>query len=109
VVDPKRSMSAGKVEIGSFRTFSDEMAEKMKSQGGQKGGAVVSEARKEEFGLHAHKYYKLDTDFFKSPLDTDLLNGLWNEYWMNTLMSSPLINNKDFVNKSINDVVQKLN
>jgi len=29
VIDPKMTMSAGKVEIGVFRTYSDEYAEKM--------------------------------------------------------------------------------
>jgi COP9 signalosome complex subunit 5 len=62
----------------------------------------------EEFGLHAHKYYKLDMDFFKSPLDSDLLESLWNEYWMSTLMASPLVYNKDTANNTIGDIVEGL-
>jgi len=55
--------------------------------------------------MHAHKYYKLDMDFFKTELDSKVLGGLWNEYWMNILMSSPLLDNKDSLNASIADVV----
>jgi COP9 signalosome complex subunit 5 len=47
-------------------------------------------------------------DFFKSPLDTDLLSSLWNEYWMNTLMASPLVHNKDTANNTIGDIVEGL-
>jgi COP9 signalosome complex subunit 5 len=32
VVDPKRTMSAGKVEIGCFRTYTDDYAKKVKAE-----------------------------------------------------------------------------
>jgi|TARA_B110000285_G_C14750614_1_gene434992 hypothetical protein len=47
-------------------------------------------------------------DFFKSPLDTELLSNIWNEYWMNTLMASPLVHNKDTANNTIGDIVEGL-
>jgi hypothetical protein len=34
VVDPKRTMSAGKVEIGCFRAYQDAHADKLKISGG---------------------------------------------------------------------------
>lgn len=56
VVDPQRSMSAGKVDIGCFRTFppdSDAIKEKRKED---KGPSVPLE-KLEQFGLHANEYY----------------------------------------------------
>jgi COP9 signalosome complex subunit 5 len=63
----------------------------------------------DDFGLHAHKYYKLDHSVFKSQLDSIVLDRLWNEYWIHTLSSSPILSNKDFVSKSVINVVKKFN
>ena len=111
VIDPNRTMSAGKVEIGCFRAYTNEHAEKiLKEQGtGKQGGKAAMPADKvEEFGLHAHKYYKVDHNFFKSGLDTDLLDRVWNEYWIHTLSSSPLLSNQDMICKTVVNVVDKM-
>ena len=55
-------MSAGKVEIGCFRTFSDNHVKKvedqMKSGSGSGGGAKSVPLDKiAELGAHYHKYY----------------------------------------------------
>ena len=39
----------------------------------------------EDFGAHANQYYPLDISYFKSSLDTSILNTLWNKYWIATL------------------------
>ena len=60
VVDPKRTMSAGKVEIGAFRCYTNEYAEKKLKEGKKNAGggdAGMSAEKIDEFGLHAHKYY----------------------------------------------------
>ena len=62
----------------------------------------------EELGLHCHKYYKLETSFYKTKLDNHLLNQLWNEYWLATLSQSPLLGNTKEITKSILDINQKL-
>jgi COP9 signalosome complex subunit 5 len=46
----------------------------------------------EDYGIHARKYYQLEHSFFKSQLDRSILDSLWNEYWMQTISSSPLLN-----------------
>ena len=38
-----------------------------------------------------------------------MLDRLWNDYWLHTLASSPLLSNQDFINKSITDIVKKMN
>lgn len=53
---------------------------------------MVPVEKMEDFGLHAIKYYQLEHSFFKSKLDYRMLEELWNEYWMQTLSSSPLLN-----------------
>lgn len=113
VIDPKRTISAGKVEIGCFRAYTDLYAEKKKSDAGQFSTAstasMIPGEKVDDFGLHAHKYYKVDHNVFKSQLDGVVLDRLWNEYWIHTLSSSPLLTNKDFINKSVVSVVDKLN
>ena len=111
VIDPCRTMAAGKVEIGCFRAYSNDYAEKMREgQAGKKavGNAAMSDEKFQEFGLHAHKYYKMDHTFFKSGMDTDLLDRIWNEYWIHTLASSPLLSNQDTICRTVINVVDKL-
>merc|ERR1712023_437537 len=60
----------------------------------------------EDFGVHAKQYYPLDITFFKSSLDAHMLDLLWNKYWVNTLSSSPLLGNRDFVVGQISDLLQ---
>ena len=70
---------------------------------------MIPGEKADDFGLHAHKYYKMNHNVFKSQLDGVVLDRLWNEYWIHTLSSSPILNNKAFVNKSVVSVVHKLN
>lgn len=65
VIDPLRTMSAGKVDIGAFRTY---------PEGYRPPDDVPSEyqsiplAKIEDFGVHCKRYYSLDVSFFKSQL-----------------------------------------
>jgi hypothetical protein len=87
-IDPNRTISAGRVDIGAFRTY---------PAGYSPPHASTSEYQSiplnkiEDFGVHANQYYSLDVQIFKSSLDTELLGMLWNKYWVNTLSQSPLI------------------
>lgn len=105
VIDPTRTVSAGKVEIGAFRTY---------PQGYKPPDEPVSEYQTiplnkiEDFGVHCKQYYSLDITYFKSSLDCHLLDLLWNKYWVNTLSSSPLLANRDYVAGQISDLAEKL-
>lgn len=110
VIDPDRTISAGKVEIGAFRTFPKE--HKPLTEG---GGATTSDGfqsvplnKAEDFGAHASRYYSLEVEHFKSSLDAQLLDLLWNKYWVQTLSQSPLLTNKDYDGKQILDLSQKI-
>jgi len=105
VVDPTRTISAGKVELGAFRTYPegykapDEAPSEYQS---------IPISKIEDFGVHCKQYYPLEVSYFKSTLDTQLLDLLWNKYWVNTLSSSPLLANKDYFSGSIADLSEKL-
>ena len=93
-MDPHRTIASGKVEIGVFRTYTNQYAEsKQKNNATVDQGSITSGEKFEDFGLHAHKYYKVPHSFFKSKLDNEIIERLWNDYWIATLSSSPLISN----------------
>lgn len=136
VIDPDRTISAGKVEIGAFRTFPGASAGPSDGNGGSGGGAndghdtttsggghghgpagtavnadgwqAVPLAKAAEFGAHASKYYSLDISHYKSTLDAQLLELLWHKYWVQTLSQSPLLTNRDFGNKQMLDLASKV-
>ncbi|KAK5136929.1 COP9 signalosome catalytic subunit rri1 [Meristemomyces frigidus] len=106
VIDPHRTISAGKVEIGAFRTFPE--GYKPEDFGSSaEGMAAVPMAKAADFGAHANRYYSLEVSHYKSTLDNKLLEALWNKYWVQTLASSPLFTNREYVTKQIEDLAAK--
>lgn len=108
VIDPDRTVSAGKVEIGAFRTYPAEYtAAQAGSSGGGGGGSSskdtksVPSAKAADFGAHANRYYSLEVSHFKSSLDTQLLDQLWHKYWVQTLSQNPMFTNRDYGNKQL--------
>ena len=108
VIDPDRTVSAGKVEIGAFRTYRDDQRPTNKQFTDDNDDFQAIPTNKiEDFGAHANAYYSLEVTHFKSTLDTHLLNLLWNKYWTTTLSQSPLYTNRDYANKQIADHASK--
>lgn len=105
VVDPVRTISAGKVCLGAFRTY---------PKGYKPPNEEVSEYQTiplnkiEDFGVHCKQYYALEVTYFKSALDRKLLDSLWNKYWVNTLGSSGLLSNTEYTTGQIFDLSEKL-
>lgn len=106
VIDPDRTISAGKVEIGAFRTF----PEGYKNAGPttDDGFQSIPMGKVEDFGAHASRYYSLETTVYKSSLDTHLLELLWNKHWVQTLSSSPLFQNRDYSTKQMLDLGSRM-
>ena len=95
VVDPIRTISAGKVNLGAFRTYPkgykppDDNASEYQT---------IPLNKIEDFGVHCKQYYRchcrhfcavnvifkfsMDVTYFKSALDKSLLDSLWNHYWV---------------------------
>ncbi|EFX73885.1 hypothetical protein DAPPUDRAFT_109433 [Daphnia pulex] len=90
VVDPVRTISAGKVCLGAFRTYPKSLN------------------KVEDFGVHCKQYYALEVSYFKSALDRRLLDSLWNKYWVSTLSSSSLTTNADYTTGQVSDLSEKL-
>ena len=44
-----------------------------------------------------HRYYSMEVSYFKSSLDSHLLDLLWNKYWVNTLSTCSILTVSVFV------------
>lgn len=88
VIDPVRTVSAGKVNLGAFRTYPKGYKA---PDDGPSEYQTIPLNKIEDFGVHCKQYYALDVSYFKSALDHRLLDSLWNKYWLNTLSSSSLL------------------
>ncbi len=108
VIDPDRTISAGKVEIDAFRTYPENYKKPAATADGVDGYQAVPLAKAEDFGAHTSQYYSLEVEHFKSTLDARLIELLWNKYWVQTLSQSPLSTNRDYSNKQILDLSSKL-
>lgn len=105
VVDPVRTVSAGRVEIGAFRTYPEGHTPSASSSSEYQS---IPMDKIEDYGVYHDKYYQLECEFFKSSTDTKLLNVLWNKYWINILSSSAAIKNRNYTNDSISDIARKM-
>lgn len=106
VIDPDRTISAGKVEIGAFRTYPKGYKPPNAEQ--DDGYQSIPQHKIEDFGAHASQYYSLDVSHFKSTLDTKVLSLLWNKYWVATISQSPLFTNRDYESKQMADLSEKI-
>jgi len=105
VIDPKRTINGGKVELGAFRTYPKDYKAPEESPAEYQS---IPLEKIEDFGVHCKQYYQLETTYFKSALDSHLLDLLWNKYWISTLSSSPILANREFTSKQLGDLAEKL-
>lgn len=56
-IDPLRTMSAGKVDLGAFRTYPKGFKPSEREQSEYQS---IPLHKIEDFGVHANEYYKLD-------------------------------------------------
>ncbi|TSK98484.1 COP9 signalosome complex subunit 5 [Bagarius yarrelli] len=105
VIDPTRTISAGKVNLGAFRTYPK--GYKPPDEGPSEYQTIPLN-KIEDFGVHCKQYYALEVTYFKSSLDRKLLELLWNKYWVNTLSSSSLLTNADYTTGQVFDLSEKL-
>ena len=106
VIDPNRTISAGKVDIGAFRTYPPNY-KPPDAQPSEYQSIPLNKI--EDFGVHANSYYPLKVEHFKSTMDAKLLQLLWNKYWVNTLSQSPLVVNRAYATGQVRDLADKLN
>ncbi|TPP60123.1 COP9 constitutive photomorphogenic subunit 5 [Fasciola gigantica] len=105
VIDPIRTISSGKVNLGAFRTYPtgyrppDESPSEYQS---------IPMDKIEDFGVHCKQYYALEVSHFKSVLDKRLLDLLWNKYWVNTLSSVSILAQPDYLADLTKDLAEKV-
>eukprot|EP00003_Mantamonas_plastica_P031419 TRINITY_DN816_c0_g2_i1.p1 TRINITY_DN816_c0_g2~~TRINITY_DN816_c0_g2_i1.p1 ORF type:complete len:349 (-),score=106.84 TRINITY_DN816_c0_g2_i1:11-1057(-) len=104
VIDPKQTMSAGRVELGAFRTYPEDYTPPNSKKSEYQS---VPLDKIEDFGVHHDCFYKLDVSYFKSTAESDILSQLWNKYWINTLSSNPLLSNREYFADKIRDISMK--
>lgn len=108
VIDPKRTISTGKVEIGAFRTYpEDYIARKPKGEVDDNSHGIPMD-KVGDFGAYSSRYYALDVQNYKSTLDTEILSSLWNRYWAATLSQNPLVASRDFMTDQIAELSKKI-
>jgi len=104
VVDPIRTLSSGKVDLGAFRTYPkgykppDEPSEYQS----------IPQEKIEDFGVHCKEYYPLEVSYFKSSLDSALLDCLTKASWPSILADNPIVSNASYTNAQISDLGEKL-
>ncbi|KAJ1662409.1 COP9 signalosome catalytic subunit rri1 [Coemansia sp. RSA 1813] len=108
VIDPKRTMSAGKVDLGAFRAFPEEYQPSGGLGIGSDGMQDVPLNKIEDFGVHSSKYYSLDVGYFKSSLDKQLMERLWRKHWISTISQSPLITNSEYTTQKMTEIADKI-
>ena len=106
VIDPDRTISAGRVEIGAFRTFPKDYQASTATD--DDGYQSIPLNKAEDFGAHASRYYSLEISHFKSSLDSHLLELLWNKYWVSTLSQSPLFTSREYGSRQMTDLSRKI-
>ncbi|KAI8443992.1 JAB1/Mov34/MPN/PAD-1 ubiquitin protease-domain-containing protein [Phakopsora pachyrhizi] len=107
VIDPNRTVSAGRVDIGAFRTFPEGYVPDQKDREDEEYQSIPLN-KIEDFGAHSNSYYSLEIEHFKSSSDSKILDLLWKKYWMMTLSQSSLLSNRAYTTSQIQDMTAKL-
>lgn len=84
VVDPIQTQNKGMVEIGAFRTYSDDY----KPPAPETTTVKVRKLKQKDYGAHADRYYSLGVEIFTSPQDAQMLRKLRHESWLNNLIET---------------------
>jgi COP9 signalosome complex subunit 5 len=105
VIDPLETQASGRVDLGSFRTYPE--GYKPTTSASNEYQTIPSD-KVGDLGAWKDHWYTLETEYFKSATDYNLLNLLWNKYWIKILTSSPLISNRQYTNQQMSDLSRKL-
>lgn len=106
VIDPERTASSGKLDIGAFRTLPEN--QKPSTRLVSEMGQAIPMGKAQDFGAHADRYYGLDVQSFKSSTDDRILALLWNKYWVKTLGQNASLDSRDFLSHQLLDIKAKL-
>ncbi len=113
VIDPERTISAGKIEIGAFRTYLNDNGNDNNVNNinfNKQRKQTIPLGKSKDYGSHASRYYPLEIVNFKSTFDLKLLTDLWSKYWISALSTTgiPSETNELYTGQRINDLTEKL-
>lgn len=103
VVDPFRTLSNRKVEVGCFMTYSQDTST---NRSNFIENIPINKAQ--EFGYHANKYYKLSHQFFESKFESQIIKLLYKNYWTETLSSNVVQLNDTYTKSLVEDMSTKI-
>lgn len=103
VVDPLRTLSNRKVEVGCFMTYTQDT-----SSNRSNFMESIPLNKAQEFGYHANKYYRLDHQFFESKFESHIIKLLYKNYWTDTLSSNVVHLNSSYSKSLIEDMSAKI-
>ena len=104
VVDPYKTLSNRKVEIGCFMLFQDDNKSSTKSNFYES----IPLYKSEDFGIHANKYYKLEHNFFQSKFESQIVKLIYKNYWSDTLGANTILTNNFYYTKQVEDMSAKI-
>uniref|UniRef100_A0A0X3NR38 COP9 signalosome complex subunit 5 n=2 Tax=Schistocephalus solidus TaxID=70667 RepID=A0A0X3NR38_SCHSO len=105
VIDPIRTVSSGKVNLGAFRTYP--IGYRPPDEGPSEYQSIPMD-KIEDFGVHCKQYYSLDVSYFKSSLESRIISLLWNKYWVNTLSSASILAQPNHLTDLTKDLGEKV-
>jgi len=70
-------------------------------------GDAIPEDKIKDFGIHYKSYYKLETEFFLSKTDLQIIEYSWSRLWKTVLSNNKLIDNEEDFRRTLADQVLK--
>lgn len=103
VIDPHKSITTGKIDIGAFRTYPDGYIDQ-----GDEMAANVPLSKVEDFGLHWRKYYPLKVEIYKTEQDEHLIHLLKQQLWNQALSINLPLTCRTHINSTLQDTSTRL-
>ena len=104
VIDPLRSQTAGRVEIGAFRTFPEGFNPDTRTRRDNK----IPYDKAQDFGMHHNRYYSLEVEYYKSETDQLVLNMLYKGQWAQMLGASSLRQARESLVQNFSEALDKV-
>lgn len=105
VVDPIRTLSNGRIELGAFRTFLP--GEENSGEGeGDAASQLLPAEKVHDFGVHWQQYYQLRTHFCSNSITTHLLEEMGSASWPDVLVGRSLTTNRSLELRRLEAVVE---
>ncbi|KAJ3197462.1 hypothetical protein HDU82_001460, partial [Entophlyctis luteolus] len=106
VIDPNRTVAAGKVALGAFRTYPESYTPPNAAPSEYQN---IPLSKIEDFGVHANRYYELSVEYFMSSFDKGILELLWNKYWLlSEFLRKKKQQNREYLSRQIADLAEKI-